>query len=180
MDKIEIAKIVGALVVSLVIMCSSIIIGKAYYQKGEMPEKSSYSIEITEKTNVASGSKASKAAGAIKDVVIDVVSLISSGDSERGEKLAKRKCASCHKFEASKGNSTGPNLFGITGRDKAVIDGFKYSKAIKEKAGKWDDDSLFKFLTKPKAFIAKTKMSFAGFKKSKDTADVISYLKTLK
>jgi len=180
MDKVEITKIIGAVVVAVVIMCASAIIGKAYYQKGDVPEKSAYKIEIIEKTASANNIKSNKLASAIKEVKIDIISLISSGDIEKGRKIAKKKCASCHKFEASKGNSTGPNLFGVAGRNKAEIEGFKYSKSMQEKEGKWDDESLFKFLTKPKLFIPKTKMSFAGLKKNKDTADVISYLKTLK
>ena len=44
----------------------------------------------------------------------------------------------------------------------------------------WDDGTLDKFLTKPKKFLKRTKMGFAGLKKDGQRADVIAYLKSLK
>ena len=44
----------------------------------------------------------------------------------------------------------------------------------------WDDDTLDKFLTKPKKFLKGTKMGFPGLKKDDQRADVIAYLKSLK
>ena len=48
-----------------------------------------------------------------------------------------------------------------------------------EKAGEglvWDEENLTAFLTKPKDFLPKTKMSFAGLRKEQEIMDVIAYM----
>ena len=45
--------------------------------------------------------------------------------------------------------------------------------------GAWDYASLNAFLAKPKAYMAGTKMNFAGLKKPQDRANVIAYLRSL-
>ncbi|OYR26017.1 cytochrome c2 [Brucella lupini] len=42
----------------------------------------------------------------------------------------------------------------------------------------WNDDTLSKYLRKPKDVVPKTKMAFAGLKSDDDIANVIAYLKT--
>ena len=71
-------------------------------------------------------------------------------------------------------------MFGIIGRASGAIAGFKYSPANKSSGVTWSDESMFDFLTNPKAFMKGTSMAFPGFKKPQDRADVISYLNTLK
>jgi cytochrome c len=43
----------------------------------------------------------------------------------------------------------------------------------------WNAENLDKYLTKPKAFIPKNKMTFPGLKKPADRKNVITYLKSL-
>jgi cytochrome c len=98
-----------------------------------------------------------------------------------GSKVFK-KCKACHKVGEGAKNGTGPQLNGVFGRAAGVTDGFKYSKALKSVAEEglvWDDEALRAFLTKPKAFIKKTKMSFNGLKKEKDLDAIIEYLKSV-
>ncbi len=103
-----------------------------------------------------------------------------TGDSARGQKLFKR-CKACHIANKSGKHRIGPNLFGISGRKIASASGYKYSKALKAHAGEtWDATSLDKWLTKPRAFAKGTKMSFRGFKKAQDRADVIAYISGIK
>ena len=45
--------------------------------------------------------------------------------------------------------------------------------------GNWDYQALNGFLYKPKAYLAGTKMNFAGLKKPRDRANVIAYLRSL-
>lgn len=59
----------------------------------------------------------------------------------------------------------GPNLGGLFGRTSGTAAGFAYSKANKEKAVEWNEDSLYEYLLNPKKYIPGTKMVFAGLKK---------------
>lgn len=100
------------------------------------------------------------------------------GDPAKGEKVFK-KCKACHVVDSEK-KKIGPSLKDIIGRQAGTKEGFKYSKAM-IKAGeeglKWDDKNLHGYLERPKKFIPKNKMAFAGLKKEQQRADVIAYLK---
>ena len=101
------------------------------------------------------------------------------GDAAAGEKLFK-KCKACHTVDAGGKNKVGPNLHGIYGAKAAMVEGFKYSKALQESGIVWDDAALDQWLLKPKSLVKGTKMIFAGLKKDDQRADMIAYLKTLK
>jgi len=98
-------------------------------------------------------------------------------DLKKGEKVFK-KCKACHAVGEKAKNKVGPQLNGIMDREWGTVEGFKYSKALLAMAeGKvWDTASMDEFLTKPKKFIPKTKMAFAGLKKEADRENVIAYL----
>jgi len=100
-----------------------------------------------------------------------------AGDAKAGEKVF-RKCKSCHYVDQEK-NKTGPHLVNIIGRAAGSVDGFKYSKAMKDSGLTWDEATLAEFLKKPKAYLKGTKMAFAGLRKDKEIDDLIAYLKAL-
>ncbi len=100
---------------------------------------------------------------------------VAEGDAAKGEKVFK-KCKTCHTFDPGK-KKIGPHLKGVVGRKAGSVEGFKYSKAMAAADITWDEANLDKYLTKPKAFLKGTKMSFAGLKKEAQRADVIAYLK---
>ncbi|MCB2102156.1 MAG: cytochrome c family protein [Rhodobacterales bacterium] len=102
-----------------------------------------------------------------------------AGDAAKGEKVFK-KCAACHTIDAGGKNKVGPNLHGVIGRAAGTLDGFKYSKAMQDSGVTWSAETLDKYLTKPKDFIPKNKMAFAGLKKDKDREDVIAYIESQK
>jgi cytochrome c len=97
-----------------------------------------------------------------------------------GKKIFK-KCKACHAVGDGAKNKVGPHLNDLDGRLAGTLDGFKYSKAIRAAgvAGLiWNDETLAKFLAKPKAFLKGTKMSFSGLKKPGDIEAVTAYLKS--
>jgi cytochrome c len=101
------------------------------------------------------------------------------GDAAKGE-TAFKKCAACHAPDATT-KKVGPPLGGVVGRKPASIEGFNYSDAMKafaESGAVWDEANLDKYIEKPKEFIPKNKMAFAGVKKPEERADLIAYLKT--
>jgi len=100
-----------------------------------------------------------------------------AGDATNGAKVFK-KCKACHVVDSAK-NKVGPSLQGIVGRAAGSAAGFKYSNAMSGFGGTgavWDAATLDAFLTKPKALVKGTKMSFPGLKKQSDRDDVIAYL----
>jgi cytochrome c2 len=97
-----------------------------------------------------------------------------------GEKVFK-KCKACHAVGAGAKNKSGPQLNGLMGRMMGSAEGFKYSKAFKAALVErrvWNEVELAAFLTKPKAYMKGTKMSFAGLKKDTDLTAVIEFLRT--
>ncbi|MGB5559089.1 MAG: cytochrome c family protein [Paracoccaceae bacterium] len=105
-----------------------------------------------------------------------------TGDAAAGEKVF-RKCMACHEIGPDAQSKTGPILTGVVGRKAGVIEGFAYSDALKAAAEGdtglvWTPENLDAFLTKPKDFLAGTKMTFAGLRKDEDRANVIAYLAT--
>ena len=107
----------------------------------------------------------------------DLDAALATADVSKGERVFK-KCAACHTVEQGDNNKVGPNLYGSVGGPVAALDGFKYSKAMIEYGGEWTPERLDAFLTKPKAEVKRTKMSFAGLKTEQDRANLIAYLNT--
>lgn len=100
------------------------------------------------------------------------------GDAAKGEKVF-RKCKACHAVGEKAKNKVGPQLNGVVDRSLGAIEGYKYSKALlamAEEGKTWDAANLDAYLTKPKDFIPKGKMAFAGLKKEADRANVVAYL----
>ena len=100
---------------------------------------------------------------------------LADGDATKGKKVFN-KCKACHTIEEGK-NKAGPSLFGVIGREAAAVKGFKYSKAMKASGLTWDEETIAKYLTKPKKLVPGTRMAFAGLKKEADIANVLAYLK---
>lgn len=100
-----------------------------------------------------------------------------TGDASAGE-TAFKKCVTCHVVVDDEGNllagkkaKTGPNLYGVIGRQAGIVEGFRYGKSIVE-AGEagliWEQDEFAAYVQDPKKFLqefldnkkARSKMSY--------------------
>ena len=119
--------------------------------------------------------------GAEEDVAedeggVDFEVLLASADAGAGERLF-RQCAACHALEDGK-NGTGPHLYGLVGRDKGAVDGFKYSAPMLAAEGAWEPANIDGFIANPRGYLAGTTMGYAGMRKPEDRANLIAYLAT--
>ena len=101
---------------------------------------------------------------------------VAAADPARGERVF-RKCKACHMAEPDGRNLTGPNLWGIVGRSKAAVDGFRYSSALASLNGIWDYEELDAYLLAPREFLPRGRMTFR-LRKAADRAAVIAFLRT--
>lgn len=99
------------------------------------------------------------------------------GDLANGKKQFAR-CRSCHTLGEGQANLTGPNLYGVFGREAGSKAGYNYSEALRNADFTWDAGQLDAWLSNPRTFLPGNKMSFAGLKDEGDRVDLIAYLKT--
>lgn len=128
-----------------------------------------YRIDIAEST---SGSDATEA-------VFDLGLALATADPEAGEIVLNRQCATCHSWNQGGPNGTGPNLYGVIGRDIASVSGFNYSGALSSIDGEWSYEQMNAWLTNPGSFARGTSMAYAGLRSPRrdaDRANLIAYL----
>lgn len=112
-------------------------------------------------------------------LLVSASAAMAEGDVKKGKKVAK-KCVACHTLEEGGKHRLGPNLFGILNQPAAKVEGYKYSKAMKNSGIIWDEHTFLEYITKPRKVVKGTKMSFPGIKKAAKRADLIAYFKTLR
>ncbi|PHS26910.1 MAG: cytochrome c family protein [Robiginitomaculum sp.] len=135
------------------------------------PEEPGYKIAVAE-----DGGGDKKEAEVVE--VVSLAQMLSTASASAGERTAK-KCAACHSFDKGGANKIGPNLWDILGRKAGTHEGFGYSTAMVEFGKTWDFETLDAFVSSPKSVVPGTAMSFAGLKKPKDAANILTYFRTL-
>ena len=106
--------------------------------------------------------------------------LLAKADVAAGQKSSMQLgCIACHSFNDGGKNGIGPNLYNVVGHQAAAHEGYTYSAALKGKGNDWSYDNLNAWLTKPSAYAAGTKMSYAGIADGQIRANVIAYLRSL-
>jgi len=106
------------------------------------------------------------------------------GDPAAGQRVFNQ-CRACHIVDANRpSRPTGPNLYGVIGREIASREDYAgmgrgYSDAFlakKEEGFTWTKEILFEYLHKPREYIQGTNMAFAGLQDDQDVWDVIAYI----
>lgn len=108
---------------------------------------------------------------------------LADGHTQEGERLFHTlRCTSCHEVGPEARNKVGPHLNQIIGRVAGNVEGFRYSRAMIERAGNglvWDEDMLRAFLTRPSDFLPRTRMAYQGVRKEEDLDALLIFLATL-
>ena len=116
-----------------------------------------------------------------------------AGDAAAGEDLFGKRCRSCHMIVDDsgativKGGRTGPNLYGVIGREAASVEDYRYKKSIEEAGEKglvWDEASFEAYVQDPTGFHRdylddKGARSGMTFKLREGAPDVYAYLASL-
>jgi cytochrome c len=98
-----------------------------------------------------------------------------AADYDNGKKVFQQ-CRACHLIAAGAGNSVGPNLHGVFGRNAGALKNFDYSDSLKKSGIVWNASNLDQWLAQPQTFVPNTRMTFLGVKKPEDRRDVIAYV----
>lgn len=113
-------------------------------------------------------------------IAFSVTAHAAEPDVDKGKKVF-RKCKACHEVSKEK-NKVGPHLVNLIGRKAGSLEGYKFSKAMKDKGADeglvWTEEILLEYLVKPKDYVKGTKMAFPGLKKEEDRINLVAYLKT--
>lgn len=108
--------------------------------------------------------------------IFDLGLALANADLSRGQRSLGAKCKSCHTWDEGGANGTGPNLYGVVGRDIGSAAGFGYSKSFQDYPGNWTYEELNGFIKNPKQHISGTVMAYNGVSNDNERAAIIAYL----
>ena len=87
-------------------------------------------------------------------------------------------CRACHTLTEGGARLTGPNLWGVLGRQVGAKEGFAYSPAMQAADFAWDTANLERWLDDPRQFMPGNRMIFNGIHDADDRRDLIAYIAT--
>jgi cytochrome c len=177
MDTFEFNKIAGASLAALLLAFGGGTIADIFTGSGhggDQHAKPGYVLPVTASKGGATPAAAPEAFSFAK-----VAPLLKTASAENGADVFKR-CTACHTPQKGGKPGTGPNLWGIVGRDIASSPDFpRYSPAMKGHKGNWTLEELAKYVHDPRGTVPGNQMAFAGIKSNEELADLLAYLNTL-
>lgn len=172
MSDLTFNKIAGAALATGLAIVGLKEVSAGIFSPGEPPEKAGYAIQVAE---------ADSGGAAAVELPVDWGTALPAADIKAGEAVFA-KCKSCHTIENGGANGTGPGLWGILGHKPGSHVAFPYSPGMKDFSAKqpiWDYEHVYEFVKAPQKYIAGTKMTFVGLKKSEDRVNLIAYLHSM-
>jgi cytochrome c len=115
--------------------------------------------------------------GAGSPVVPPISAKLGAADPVKGQVIFDRNCDGCHQVEPQKATKSGPNLWGVVGRQKASIPNFSYSEVLRDWGSSWSYEDLNAFLWGPKITVPGVRMQFPGIEHEAERANLIAYLR---
>lgn len=95
----------------------------------------------------------------------------------QGAKYFRFRCGGCHEMSAEADSNFGPHLEGIIGRQAGAVEGYDYSKALKEADFVWTEEVLDGWLAKPESLLPGMCMTFKGVPDEDVRRAMIAFMK---
>ena len=188
MNRFEIIKIVGAFLMSVLIITVIGQVGNLLVEAEEL-EENVYTVAGTEEPAAAEEAVAGEAAAepglgpmapleaAAEPGLGPMAPPLAPARVGSGEQLAPT-CPPFHPFQAARPPTYAPNPAPGRGPPTPRRENCSYSAALASVGGSWGYEELNSFVAKPGTYIPGTRMTFNGLKKLEDRADLIAYLRT--
>lgn len=119
-----------------------------------------------------------------------------TGDAAAGQEQFERQCVTCHVIADADGNvlagraaKTGPNLYGMAGKQPGAVEGFRYGDdlvAYGEAGNVWVEETFVAWIMDPTGFIreatenrrARAKMSYK-VRDEQQAKDIYAYVASI-
>lgn len=103
---------------------------------------------------------------------------VSTADMEAAQAII-RSCSNCHTLELEKAGNA-PSLWNVYEREKASVEGYPYTEAMRASTGVWDIAELDAFLADPKMAVPGNSMEQLPIEDRETRWAVIAFLKSLR
>ena len=101
------------------------------------------------------------------------------GDADNGALIYQDACGQCHQLNPGL-NKKGPQLMNIYGANAAELEDYTYSEGLATSGWVWDAKTLDTYIADAEKAMPDSKMLSDPMPDSKERADVIAYLSTLR